>query len=292
MKKYKANSLILNDEVRANATDGAFVKLPSGITHYKVEGDGEWVVLTHGYATPYFIYDKIAEGLVKNGYKVLRYDLYGRGLSDRVDAVYTPKFFANQLDELTKAIIGEEPFYLFGTSMGGIITTTYTAAHPEKVKKLVLLAPAGMVFKGPAYMKLARLPLIGGIFSLFSAKILTKGCASEMLFSGEEAKEYYTEQFAYYTQYKGMPKAVLSSLRNTILNFDENLLGYEGTREAKTPVLVIWGTNDKTMPYYQNETMKKVLPDMKLITYEGSGHIFLYDEGERTLKDVLPFLAE
>ena len=176
--------------------------------------------------------------------------------------------------------------------MGGIITTTYTAAHPEKVKKLVLLAPAGMVFKVPAYMKLARLPLIGGIFSLFSAKILTKGCASEMLFSGEEAKEYYTEQFAYYTQYKGMPKAVLSSLRNTILNFDENLLGYEGTREAKTPVLVIWGTNDKTMPYYQNETMKKVLPDMKLITYEGSGHIFLYDEGERTLKDVLPFLAE
>ena len=293
MKKYKANSLVLDDNVRNATTDGQFIQLPSGNTHYKVEGDGkDWVVLTHGYATPYFIYDKIAEGLVKEGYKVLRYDLYGRGLSERVKAKYDPTFFATQLDELTSIIIGDEPFYLFGTSMGGIITTTFIAKRPEKVKKLVLLAPAGMVFKTPLYMKIARLPLLGGIFSLFSAPILTKGCASEMIYSGVAAKDNYTEQFAYYTQYKGMPQAVLSSLRHTILNFKENLKGYEGTRESKVPVLVIWGTADKTMPYYQSERMKEVLPDMTLITYEGSGHIFLYDEGDRTLNDAIPFLKK
>ena len=57
-------------------------------------------------------------------------------------------------------------------------------------------------------------------------------------------------------------------------------------------MLCIWGTDDKTMPYYQSERFKEVCPKAKLITYEKSGHIFVYDEGERTAKDVLAFLAE
>ena len=46
------------------------------------------------------------------------------------------------------------------------------------------------------------------------------------------------------------------------------------------------------MPYYQHEEMEKVLHEMDFITYENSGHIFLYDEGERTVKDVLAFLEK
>lgn len=291
MEKYKANSLVLDDEARKNLF-GSFIDLPSGNTHYSVEGEGEkWAVLVHGYATPYFIYDKVANGLIKEGYKILRYDLLGRGLSERVKGPYTPQLFASQLDEITKAVIGDKSFVLFGTSMGGTITTTYAAAHPDKVEKLVLLAPAGMVFKAPFYMKLAKLPGLGEfIFNCFGAKTLTKNCAKEIIYSGDKVKEDYMEKFAFCTQYKGMPACTLSSLRHTILNFEEDTEGYKGVAKAKIPVLVIWGTADKTMPYYQAETMKKILPEMQLITYEGSGHIFLYDEGERTMKDVIPFL--
>lgn len=291
MTKYKPNSLKLDEEARKKLF-GSFINLPSGNTHYCVEGDGkEWAVLVHGYATPYFIYDKIAAGLIKEGYKVLRYDLLGRGLSERVKKAYTPELFASQLDDITKAIIGNKPFYLFGTSMGGTIVTTYASKHPEKVKKLVLLAPAGMVFDAPAYMKIARIPVIGElIFSTMGCKILTKSCAKEIIYSGDKVKEDYMEKFAFCTQYKGMALATLSSLRNTILNFEEDRKGYDGVRENNIPTLVIWGTKDQTMPYYQAERMQKIVPQMKLVTYEGSGHIFLYDEGERTLKDVIPFL--
>lgn len=291
MKKYKANSLILNDEARKSLF-GSFIDLPSGNTHYSIEGTGDkWAVLVHGYATPYFIYDKVAESLVNNGYKILRYDLLGRGLSERVEGPYTPQLFARQLDELTTQLIGNESFDLFGTSMGGTITTTYASMRPTKVKKLVLLAPAGMVFKAPFYMKLAKLPGLGEfIFNCFGAKTLTKNCAKEIIYSGDKVKEDYMEKFAFCTQYKGMPKCTLSSLRYTILNFKEDRKGYDGVRENNIPTLVIWGTNDKTMPYYQAKTMQQIVPQMQLITYEGSGHIFLYDEGERTMKDVLPFL--
>ena len=57
---------------------------------------------------------------------------------------------------------------------------------------------------------------------------------------------------------------------------------YKKVAENGTPVCTIWGTADKTMPYYQAKQMKEILPNMHLYTFEGSGHIFLYDEGERT----------
>ena len=295
MNKYKPESLELTDEVRKNA-DGDFINLNVGNTHYKIEGEdnkGNWCVLTHGYATPLYIYDKIAAGLVENGYKVLRYDLLGRGLSERVKGDYSPQLFASQLHELTEKLIPNESFFLFGTSMGGTITTTFTSNHPDKVKKLILYAPAGMHYKAPLYMKLAKIKGIGEVlFKLIAMKVLIKGCAREMIYSGEEAKNNYSEQFAYCAQFKGMTKATLSSLRNTILNFDEANKGYVGTNKAGIKVLTVWGTADKTMPYYQSEEMKKILENMTLITFENSGHIFLYDEGDRTLDVTLPFLKE
>ncbi|MCQ2603220.1 MAG: alpha/beta hydrolase, partial [Clostridia bacterium] len=172
-------------------------------------------------------------------------------------------------------------------------TTTYISKHPDKVKKLVLYAPAGMVFDAPAYMKIAKIKGLGEfIFDTVGGKILTKNCAKELLYSDDATRENYREQFAYHTQFKGMMRATLSSLRHTILDFEEDRKGYDGTRESKIPVLVVWGTNDQTMPYYQAERMQKVMPDMTLVTYEGSGHIFLYDEGARTLETTLPFLQK
>lgn len=115
---------------------GSFISLPCGVTHYEIKGDGEPVVLVHGYATPYYIYDKVFDRLVSEGYKVLRYDLLGRGYSERADAVYNPELFSKQLNELTSALFGDESFLLIGTSMGGSICAKFFSDHPEKSKSL------------------------------------------------------------------------------------------------------------------------------------------------------------
>ena len=289
--KYRSDSI---EAIRSVVPDADFVSLPVGFTHYKMEGtSGEWCVLTHGYATPLYIYDRVAEALLQAGYRVLRYDLLGRGLSERVRKDYTPSLLAEQLYQLVEALIPGERFYLFGTSMGGTVTTTFLAAHPDRVKKLVLYAPAGMVFDAPGYMKLCSKKGIGDfMFNTLGAKILTKGCASELMHSSPEVVASYRAQFAFHTRFEGMMRCVLSSLRHTILNFDEDRKGYEGTARSGVPVLVVWGTEDKTMPYYQAATMQGIVPQMRLVTFEGSGHVFLYDEPERTMAVTLPFLAE
>lgn len=287
-----AETLELDDKARAEA-DGKFIETKSGNTHYQMEGSGDTVVLVHGYSTPYFIYDKIYDALIADGYKVLRYDLFGRGMSERVDEVYNTELFARQLEELCDALIPNENFVLVGTSMGGSITTEFCKRNPEKVKKLILLAPAGMdSFKAPFYMKMCKIPGFGKwIFSKIGAKSLFNGCAREIIYSKDEIDDYQ-RRFAYSMQYKNFVRSTFSSLINTILNTEQTVKAYYEVARQKVPMLVIWGTADRTMPYYQIERMKEVCPHAKYITYEGSGHIFLYDEGERTYEDIKRFVEE
>lgn len=295
LKKLKKDieTLELTDDERKKA-QGSFISLPCGNTHYEMKGEGEVCVLVHGYATPYFIYDKVFDRLVSEGYKVIRYDLIGRGLSERVKTPCTPELFAKQLHELTTALIGDEKFYLFGTSMGGSVTTAFCRLYPDKVKKLILLAPAGMdTFKPPFYMRLCSAPLLGDIlFSIIGGGTLLKKCASELIYSDADVEKYYMESFAYSIKYKGFHQCTLSSLRNTILNTKETVKGYYSVAQQKVPMLVIWGTIDKTMPYYQIDRMKEICPHAQYETFEGSGHIFLFDEGERTMNIVIPFIKE
>lgn len=283
---------LTDDEKRKQS--GSFIKLESGETHYELKGEGETVVLVHGYATPYYIYDKLAEAFVKNGYKILRYDLLGRGFSERVAQDYTPELFARQLNELVDAVIPNEKFILVGTSMGGSVCSAFTAQHTDKVKKLAFLAPAGMdTFKPPFYMKMCRKKGFGDfVFYSIAGKTLLKKCASEIYYSSEEEKDYYIKKFAEAARYKGFLRCTLSSLRNTILQTNKDVEYYKSVAKTNIPVLCIWGTIDKTMPYYQIDRFKEIFVDGQTITYQNSGHIFLFDEGDRCAADLLAFFAK
>ena len=289
----KAETLDLTKAERAKA-GGDFIDLPCGNTHYELKGSGSSVVLVHGYATPYFVYDKVFDALVAAGYRVLRYDLLGRGLSERVQADYTPELFARQLKELTDAVFPGEAFDLFGHSMGGAVTATFCAMYPGRAKRIVWLAPAGMdTFRPPFYMKLANVRGLGGlIFTMIGAKTLLTHCASEATHVTQAERDDFMRKFAYALQYKGFVRCTLSSLRNTILKTQDVTKAYAALERQGIPVLCIWGTDDKTMPFYQTARFCEVLPKATLVTFDGSGHIFLFDEGERTMQTVLAFLRE
>lgn len=267
-----------------NDLPGKFIKLSDGYTHYEIEGEGEIVVLVHGFSTPYFIYDKIFHGLISMGYKVLRYDLFGRGFSDRVEKENNLELFSRQLLEITSLLLGEKKFYLFGTSMGGSIVADFAANHPYLIKKLFLFAPAGMPFKAPFYMKMATIPRLGAwIFKNFATKIMLKGISNEILYSCSE-KDYYMTQFAKSISYKGFSDSVLSSLKSIVLSPEITVPNFDRLNQTNIPMVCIWGTNDKTMPYYQANTLKDIIKNINLYTFEGSGHLFIFDEGDRTLE--------
>src|SRR5262245_44070011 len=134
------------DDARRRALGGEFVKLSAGYTHYQIGGpeEGLPVVLVHGTSVPFFVWDALFEVLTQAGFRVLRYDLFGRGYSDRPDARYDLELFVRQLEELIDRVGMKQPLDLVGFSLGGVIASEFVLRHASTVRKLALIGPAGI----------------------------------------------------------------------------------------------------------------------------------------------------
>ncbi|KAJ8517735.1 hypothetical protein ONZ45_g5096 [Pleurotus djamor] len=85
---------------------GAYVKFPYGKVRYWLIGpeDGEKIVLIHGLSIPAMIWKDVAPQLAEKGYRVLLYDLYGRGYSEAPATTYTTALYTTQLALLMQHI--------------------------------------------------------------------------------------------------------------------------------------------------------------------------------------------
>lgn len=92
----------------------------------------------------------IAHALVSRGYRVLLFDLFGRGFSDGVgDIPHDNRLYTTQiLLALASSPIpwtGTNSFRLIGYSLGGAIAASFAVHFPQMISSLVLLAPAGLI---------------------------------------------------------------------------------------------------------------------------------------------------
>src|SRR5512142_1651487 len=117
---YRDETRELNELTRQEAS-GSFIQLSDGFTHYELSNAeaGQTVVLAHGFSVPYFVYDPTFEFLTQTGFRVLRYDLFGRGFSDRPEKQYNIDLFVRQLGDLLDALRFTRPVSLVGLSTGG-----------------------------------------------------------------------------------------------------------------------------------------------------------------------------
>src|SRR5262249_33657989 len=109
----------LDQAVRA-AMPGQFARLSDGYTHYELGWpvDGRVVVLAAGFSVPYYIWDPTFAALTAAGFRVLRYDYYGRGYSDRPLIPFDDEMYVRQLNDLLTAVNISGPVDLVGISFG------------------------------------------------------------------------------------------------------------------------------------------------------------------------------
>ncbi|MEQ9126282.1 MAG: alpha/beta hydrolase, partial [Alphaproteobacteria bacterium] len=126
------------------------MQLPGGQIHYQFSGpeDGPLIVMVHGYSTPGFIFDQNAAALREAGFRVLQFDHFGRGWSDRPDTAYDADFYDAELMSLLDTLGISKPVGLVGLSMGGPIVAEFAARHPQRVSKVFLFVPAGFDVSG------------------------------------------------------------------------------------------------------------------------------------------------
>jgi len=81
---------------------------------------------------------------------------------------------------------------------------------------------------------------------------------------------------------------VLQRMGSSLLSFREALDGRLGN--LNMPILVIWGKEDRLIPYTVALRFQRELPGAKLVTIDSCGHMVLWDCSDRALPEVIAFI--
>ncbi len=245
------------------------------------------VVLIHGFSVPDYIWQPTFDALVTSGYRVLSYDLYGRGYSDRPDLVYDLDLFQSQLEGLLEGLDLVEPVHLVGLSMGGPIAARYANQNPESTSSLILIAPEVVRPTNQDIFPL-NLPGVGEyLMAAIMEPIILPRMQSGDFFQPENFPGW-EEQYRVQLQYRGTGRALLSTIRQLVKHDPE--LEYKQLRNSDLPVLLIWGLHDQSIGGDQIEVLESILPGMEIFRVEMAGHLPHYEQPNLTNPVILDFL--
>lgn len=289
---FRPSVIVSKDVVKQDFTQSHshFYHWRGAEIHYVDEGQGETILMIHGFGGHHRNFQKLADAL-KDQYRVVRVDLPGFGLSDCPEpADPAHPHFAKMYTDFMHDFIdtaGLDSMYVIGNSMGGMVAWNMAVAEPQKVKKLVLLASAGydldktakglMIIK---YKSLANAFLRG--LPLFMSESGAKRCYADESKVDEKEVKINNE----ITNREGNLKHMLDMARDT--DFPDTAL----IQQVKCPTLIIWGKQDKIINVEHAARFKRDIPNSKLIYYDPCGHVPMIERTEDVKRDFLEFVKE
>ena len=249
----------------------------------------EPVILVHGFSTPQFVWDGMVQFITDQGFRVLVYDHFGRGYSERPSGPYNKELYVRSLHELIASQDIQTKIHLVGYSMGGPIVGYFATEYPALVASTSFIAPAGLMVEANGINPLAVVPYIGEWF------LHVFGNIASWYQDREDTSDPYslsTKDFLKLietqTNYEGFYESLLSTYRN--FNLFNTQAMYERLGDFNFPTQIIWGTNDTVVLYSGNEDLIKFLPQAELVTIEDGKHSITYKEPTKVGKSLGSFL--
>jgi pimeloyl-ACP methyl ester carboxylesterase len=170
--------------------------------------------------------------------------------------------------------LGLKQVNLVGFSMGGRFAATFAYEHRPRVKKLVLVAPAGLDAPGYPMADLSKVP-------------------------PAEVPAYLTEDLSVLLPHlpkQPSPEWQAARAREGANFFgllDTGLVGGNFPRwlhRLTMPTLLLWGEKDRITPFAQAEAWMNLLPNAQLRRFAGAGHLLL-DERREAVEEIAEFLG-
>ena len=250
--------------------DGHRLTLPlDGITWSYLEGGtGDTVVFLHGAVSLGQVWTGAFPRLAAR-HRVILPDLPGFGDSEANPPLETLADVIAALDPFLDAV-APSPFTLVGNSLGGTLATLWTRSHPQRLRGLVLVAPAGLSGGAEASGPAAAGSLREMNSRLFSDVGRARGNLPH--FSVPQARMRWARARSTTRRWlrRGIPPISLEDL--------------------PVPIRVIWGTEDRILPYAEVLRAMEGLPGGTLVPLADCGHLPQWDCPEAFVAAVEDFL--
>jgi pimeloyl-ACP methyl ester carboxylesterase len=261
--------------------------------YWSAREKGSTVILLHGVGCSVEFWERNIAALARE-HRVFAVDIVGFGRTDKPEVVYTFELMADFVLDFMNTM-GIDKASLVGNSMGGGISMTVAAQAPERVNKIVLVDPVGLGRGLSPVMRLMTLPVIGNVLT----KPSRKGVVRQMqlcLYDPSQASDDFIDRVTAIGTLPGNQRSFLSLLRETanIVGVKKGLVADFSARlkKIKTPILVIWGRQDRILPVSEGEAAVERMGDVRLHVMDKAGHLPQIDKPEEFNATVLDFLKD
>ena len=254
--------------------------------NYRVQGDGQPVILIHGVSASERIWSSLTPDLVNAGYRVYALDLLGHGDSFKPE---DPKYYHvreiyNALEEWIDSLNLVELPALVGHSLGGHLSLQYSLDHPESVLRMVLIDPyysPAQLFSVARWMQsqaaigAAAMQRTSGPW--FDQLVIWNPILSKKL------AIHHRRQMAYDIR-RASP--MILHILPTVPDLTPQLVN------IPTPTLVIWGSLDRTLRASTFNKLVDLLPNASAHKIVGTGHQPHLTTPEIVNSSILDFLMD
>jgi len=238
--------------------------------HYDVHGEGtRTLLLSHGWGASSQMFAANVAALSEQ-HTVVTWDLRGHGQSDYPADRFrysVPLAVGDMIGLL--GTVGATQAVLGGHSLGGYLSLSLLADHPERVEALVLIDT------GPGFRKAEPRDQWNAMAARYAARLETMGLAG--LDAGPE------QRLGQHRDATGLAH----SARGILTQHDARVL--ESLPTIGVPTLVVVGSNDEAFMPAANYMAAKI-PGAELVEIEGAGHAPNVTHTEQFDRHVLDFL--
>jgi pimeloyl-ACP methyl ester carboxylesterase len=248
--------------------------------------DSPAVLLIHGFGSSLETWEPWAQQL-SGGYRVVRFDLPGCGLSE---ADRTGRYGDARSLELVKALMDElgiDKAVLIGNSIGGRIAWRFAAAFPDRTRKLVLISPDGFASPGFEYGKAPQVSAILKLMKYFLPRTLLRTNLAAAYGDPTRLSDATVDRYYDLLLAPGNREAMIERMHQTVLEEPIPLL-----RQITAPTLLMWGEKDRLIPFGNSADYVRALMNSHLIKFTDLGHVPHEEAPAESLPALTQFLAK
>jgi pimeloyl-ACP methyl ester carboxylesterase len=261
--------------------DEKFVTVNRNKIRYLEDGQSDRnLILMHGLGGYAERWSNLMPFLNKK-FHILVPDLIGYGQSDKPSLDYTPELFVKFVFEFMETLDIKKTC-MIGTSLGGQIVAECAAIQRSIIEKIVLISPAGIMRKSTPTLDAYTMA------ALYPTKESVKTAYQMMVGPGKQVSEISIERFV---NNMSRPNAKMAFL-STLLGLKNAPDIFDKLQRITIPTLLIWGKEDKLIPFEYSQQFISSINNCEFIPMEGCGHSPYVEEPEKLSELVIRFLSK